>query len=173
MNHADSARNALNRLQTENFDLLFVDIDFGVGNMNGLELLGEINRMGKQIYVVIISAHYKFDYVVKGMELRATRYIPKPLDNGDSEAKAMPCISKPLYREKINEAVQLYLNQANVKSIDLKVPDGVRRIALDRLLAIETAERNKVTVYTVDTLLPDVFCTLNQLYKLLPTNDEL
>jgi len=168
--HANSARNALNWLQAENFDMLFVDIDFGVGKMNGLELLKEINRMGKQIYAVIISAHYKFDYAVKGMELGATRYIPKPLNNEDSETNTMQCISKPLYKEKINEAIQLYLSQVNVRSIDLKVPDGIRRIPIGQLLAIETAGRGKVKVYTSDALLPDVFCALNQLYKLLPPN---
>jgi len=99
--YADNARNALNLLRAEDFDLLFVDIDFGAGQMAGLELLEEINRLGKHIYIVIISAHHKFEYAVKGMELGASRYIPKPLDNlsaGETQTNnIVNIIDKPLY----------------------------------------------------------------------------
>jgi len=168
--HADSARNAYNRLRAENFDLLFVDIDFGVGKMTGLDLLEEIKRMEKQIYVIIISAHHKFDYAVKGMELGAARYIPKPLDNEETETGAVQCISKPLYKEKIYDAIKLYLSQTNINYVNLKTPSGVHKVSVDRLLAIEIAGRGKVKVYTSDALFPEVFCSLSRLYKLLPPN---
>ncbi|MCL1932900.1 MAG: LytTR family DNA-binding domain-containing protein [Candidatus Azobacteroides sp.] len=167
---ADNALNALNHLRADNYDLLFLDIDFGAGKMTGLELLEEINRMGKPLYTVIISAHYKFDYAIKGMELGAARYIPKPLDKNAPDTNTMQCITKPLYKEKIQEAIQLYLNKIKVNYIDLKMPDGVRRVPLNRLLAIETAGRGRLKVYTTDALLSDVAFSLNQLHERLPSN---
>jgi len=168
---AESAIDALNFLKVEDFDLLFVDIDFGAGKMTGLELMEEINRMGKHIYTVIISAHYKFEYAVKGMELGATRYIPKPLDDSPEEqnANTIQCIDKPLYKERIYDAIKLYLNVTK-DAIDLKAPDGIHRIQINRLLAIEILDRRKIKVYTVDAVLMEVCCSLIQLHKHLPPN---
>jgi len=166
--HADSAWNALNLLQTENFDLLFVDIDFGAGKMTGLELLEKINRMGKQVYIVIISAHYNFEYAIRGMELGAARYIPKPLNN--NHKNTVQHINKPLYKDRVYEAVKLYLEKAESDVLDLKTPDGIRIVQISRLLAVEALDRRKVKVYTADSIIPKVFATLSQLHKRLTSN---
>jgi len=171
--HAENARNALNSLRVENFDLLFVDIDFGAGRMTGLELLEEINRMKKCIFTVIISAHYNFEYAVKGMELGASRYIPKPLDDNLPEIQkknSIHYIDKPLYKEKIYEAIQLYLHSAQIDMIDLKALDGIHRIHVSQLIAIESFDRNKMKIYTVDAILSGIYCSLNQLYQQLSSN---
>ena len=171
VHQTDNAYKALKYLQTENYDLLFVDIDLGAGVTTGLELLEEINRMGKQPYTVIISAHYNFDYVVKGMELGAARYIPKPLEKDTSEKKAtttIQCVTKPLYKEKIYEAIKLYLSKIKPETIDLKVSNGVHRIAIDHLLALQTSNHRRIKIYAANAYLPDVVASLSQLYSLLP-----
>jgi len=167
----NSAQNALNCLKAGNFDLMFVDIDFGAGKMTGLDLLEEIKLLGKQIYTVIISAHYKFEYVVKGIELGAARYIPKPLDNASEQGvNEIICIDKPLYKEKVYDALKLYLNGIETNTINLKVPEGNQRIQIDNILAIETTGRNRVKVYTADSILQEVAHPLNYFHKLLPDN---
>ena len=145
----ENPREALACMRKEDFDLLFVDIR--MSGMTGLELMEEIGRTGKSPYTVIISAYYEFDYAVKGMELGAVRYI-----------------TKPLHKEKIYEVIRSYLNKMKTGFIDLKVPDGIRRIAIDRLLVIQKVERRKEEVYTTDSFLPDVSGSLSQLYSLLP-----
>ena len=170
---AESVGEALYSLQAENFDMMFLDIDFGAGKMTGLDLLEEINRMKKHIYTVIISAHYRFDYAVKGMELGAARYIPKPPADDCSEpaeTDTIQCITKPLYKEKIYDAIRLYLKKIKDRTIDLRVPDGYRRIPIDDLLAVETIKRKKLKVYTTDALWLDVIGSLAQLFAGLPAN---
>ena len=170
---ANSASSALNRLRVNNFDLMFVDIDFGAGKMTGLDLLKEIKLLGKQIYSVIISAHYKFEYVVKSMELGATRYIPKPLKNNnfkDQEMDNIVCVDKPLYKDKVYDAIKLYLNKVKTDIIEVRVPDGIRRVQISRIIAIETIGRGKVKIYCNDFILPEVANSLNSLHQLLPDN---
>jgi len=166
--HADSAQNAFNRLRAEDFDLMFVDIDFGAGKMTGLELLEEIKRMGKQMYVMIISAHYNFEYVIRGMELGAARYIPKP--SGDNSENTVQYIDKPLYKDRVYDAIKLYLSATQTDVLNLKTPDGFYKIQISRMLAIEAVDRKKVRIYTVDTIFPEVFISLSQIHKRLPSN---
>ena len=89
---------ALTCLQNENFDMLFLDIQ--MPEMSGFELLERVKSFGKDPYTVIITAHRKFNYAVKGIELGVAEYI-----------------TKPLYDEKIYEALQMYLQK--IKSICL------------------------------------------------------
>jgi len=169
---AENALDALDFLQTEDFDLLFVDVDFGAGKMTGLELMEEINQMGKRIFTVIISAHHKFEYVIKGVQLGATRYIPKPLDDDSPEEQhenTILYIDKPLYKDMIYDAIKLYLNVTK-DAINLKTPDGIHRIQIHQLLAIEMVDRRRIKVYTADTEILEVCCSLIQLQKRLPPN---
>ena len=148
---AESAYKALDYLRTENYDLLFVDIT--MPGMTGLELLETISRTGKQPFVFIITAYREYDYAVKGFRLGILDYI-----------------EKPLHPEKIYKATKLYLSKIKTHSIDLKVFDGVRRVAISDLLAIEAVDRGKVKVYTTDSLFPEVTGTLAQLHSRLPSN---
>ena len=140
---------ALECMKRKDFDLLFVDIH--MPGMTGLELLEKINQTEKASFKVIVSAHCEFDYAVKGMEFGAVRYI-----------------TKPLYKEKIYDIIKLYLSRKKPDIIDLKVPDGIRRIEINRLIALETIDRRKLKVYTTDTCFPDVTGSLSQLQSLLP-----
>jgi len=62
------------------------------------------------------------------------------------------------------------LNETKTGFIDLKTPDGIRRVQINRLLAVESLDRRKVKVYIIDSILPEVCCSLSQLHKLLPSN---
>ena len=166
----ENAEKALVCMQTKPYDLLFVDIE--MPGMSGLELLDEIKRMGQNPYTVIISSHSKIDYTIKGYELGVARYILKPSLEQPEEAEpgTVQLITKPLYDEKIYEAIQTYLNKTVTETIDLKVPDGVRRVKIDDIAAIETDRRSKVKVYLNHSILSEVAHSLSHLYKQLPSN---
>ena len=169
---ADNPDSALACIQAENFDLLFVDIEMPPPYMNGLELIEEINRMGKYPYTVIISAHRKLNYTIRGYELGVARYIPKPLSElpeGGEPDDTVHYISKPVYGEKIFEAIQSYLGKVKNETVDLKVFNGIRRTKIDRIHAIKTVRRGKVNIYTSDILLKEVAASLNQLHSRLPS----
>ena len=141
---------ALACVQREDFDMLFLDIR--MPEMTGLELLEKIHHSGKHPYTVIISAHREFDYATKGIELGVVQYI-----------------TKPLYKEKIYDAIRLYLQRTKTNMLEFKVPEGVRRLEIDQILAIQATERRKVNVYTNSAIIQNVTGTLSQFYKLLPT----
>jgi len=147
----DNPHKALICMQKEKYDMLFLDIC--MPGITGLELLEEIKRTAYVPYTVIISAHCHFDYAVKGIELGVARYI-----------------TKPLHKEKIHEAISLYLKQTQMGSIELKIPKGVHRFEIKNLLALQTLDRGKIKVYTTDAIFPEVIGTLAKLHALLPSN---
>ena len=150
---AESAQNALRCLQADHYDMLFVDIE--MPGMTGLQLLEHLRDMGgdKTPYTFIITAFRKYEYSLNGFRLGILDYIEKPLHN-----------------EKIYNAIKMYLEKTKIETIDLKVPDGVSRIQVNRLLALKTVNRRKVMVYTFDAFLPEVAHSLTDLFKLLPSN---
>ena len=150
---ADSAENALRCLQKENYDLLFVDIE--MPGMTGLELLEKIQagEVDRKPFAFIITAFRDYNYAVSGFRLGILDYIEKPLHN-----------------EKIYKAVKLYLDKIKSGAIELKVPEGISRIQINRLLAIKTVSHRKLMIYTSDVLLPEVNHSLTELYELLPSN---
>lgn len=75
-----------------------------------------------------------------------------------------------LYKEKIYDAIRLYLENIKTECIFLKLPDGICRIEVDHVLAVKTLCRGKVKVYTTDGLLLEALGSLGQLQKQLPEN---
>ena len=146
---ADHPQKALTCLQREDFNMLFLDVC--MPGMTGLEMLEKVNLKEKRPFTVIISAHREFDYAVKAMELGVVKYI-----------------TKPLYRDKIYEAIRLYLKSIKMGTVELKVPAGIRRLRVEQIHAILTVDRTRVKVYTSDTLIPFVSGSLRTIYPLLP-----
>jgi DNA-binding LytR/AlgR family response regulator len=62
------------------------------------------------------------------------------------------------------------LDKIKSDTVELKVYDGLCRIPIDRLLAIQTVDRGKVTVYTSDAVYTNVSHSLKQLFAQLPSN---
>jgi len=73
-----SGRHALQRLEEEDFDLVFLDLQMpGIG---GLEVLETLCRRWPRLPVVIITAHGNMQTTIRAMQLGAHDYITKPID---------------------------------------------------------------------------------------------
>lgn len=75
---AESGTQALQQLGQKNFDLIFSDIK--MPQMDGIELLEQIKKMGIETPVVMISGHGTVETAVGAIKLGAFDFIEKPLD---------------------------------------------------------------------------------------------
>ena len=48
--------------------------------MNGLEMIEEIKKMGKELPIIIMSAHTETEYIKSANELGVENYLLKPFD---------------------------------------------------------------------------------------------
>ena len=75
---AASGEAALELLKTKPFDLVLVDLV--MEEMDGIEVLREINRQWPQTEVVIITAHGTIETAVKALKEGAYDYLTKPIN---------------------------------------------------------------------------------------------
>jgi len=73
---AESFKRAIEKLIGYDYDCILLDIMLPDGN--GIDVLREIKRMGKEDSVIIISAKDSIDDKVMGLELGADDYLTKP-----------------------------------------------------------------------------------------------
>lgn len=82
---------ALALLQENNYDLVIHDLR--MPEMDGIELLGRIKEINKDLPVVVLTAFSSWDDAVQAMRLGAYDYLKKPFDNGDLRALVERAIS--------------------------------------------------------------------------------
>ncbi|BCS80142.1 response regulator transcription factor [Anaerocellum diazotrophicum] len=78
IDEAYDGEEALQKLMFENYHVVFIDIQ--MPDMSGIEVMEEIRKVKKDPFplFIIISAHDKFEYARKSVELGAFSYILKP-----------------------------------------------------------------------------------------------
>ena len=67
------------------YDCILLDIMLPDGN--GLDLLAELQDMGKKANVIILSAKDSIEDKVKGLDLGADDYLPKPFHLAELHAR--------------------------------------------------------------------------------------
>ncbi|MDY6837628.1 MAG: sigma-54 dependent transcriptional regulator [Thermodesulfobacteriota bacterium] len=80
---AEDAQDALKRLDTESYDLLFVDIK--MPGMDGVDLLRRVKEEQPDVMVVMITAHGSIESAIEAMKAGARDYLMKPFDPEDLE----------------------------------------------------------------------------------------
>jgi two-component system response regulator HydG len=75
---AEDASIALEKLDREAFDLLFVDIK--MPGMDGIELLNMVKEDQPDVIVVMITAHGSIESAIEAMKAGASDYLMKPFD---------------------------------------------------------------------------------------------
>ncbi|WP_456401621.1 sigma-54-dependent transcriptional regulator [Persephonella sp.] len=65
-------------IMEEKPDIVFLDIS--LGDANGLDILKKIIALESKPFVVMISGHSEYNYLIEAMKLGAYDYIPKPFD---------------------------------------------------------------------------------------------
>jgi phosphoserine phosphatase RsbU/P len=102
---ANNGQDALDKVQSESPDLILLDIMMPV--MDGFEVLSRLkaNPSTRDIPVIVISASNNLQSVVKGIQLGAEDYLPKPFEPILLHAR----ISSSLEKKRLRDLQQLYL----------------------------------------------------------------
>jgi len=70
----------LNRFENERTDLILLDVDFGSGQMSGLEILERVRALGGAPPVIMLSGNHQLSTVVGATKMGAFHYAAKPVD---------------------------------------------------------------------------------------------
>ncbi len=102
---ATNGEDALEKVKVELPDLVLLDIMMPL--MDGFEVLSrmKVDESTREIPVIVISANNNLQSVVKGIELGAEDYLPKPFEPTLLHAR----ITSSLEKKKLRDLEQLYL----------------------------------------------------------------
>jgi putative nucleotidyltransferase with HDIG domain len=121
---ATSAREALEYMREEEYDLVLSDIV--MPEMSGLELLNEINRLKRDTVVVLISGNLNIQSAIEAMRRGALDYITKPFNLTDVEASVDRALrhnalakSSQQYEQHLEELVSLRTHELSLANNNL------------------------------------------------------
>jgi class 3 adenylate cyclase len=97
---AANGREAIDCVQAEEFDLILLDIQ--MPEMNGFEVLGELRRLGTLncTPVILISGMDEETYAVRGIELGADDFLPRPVNLKLLRARVNSSLERQRLREQ-------------------------------------------------------------------------
>ena len=104
---AEDGRQAIQRLKSEPFDLVLLDIF--MPEMNGYQVLEQMkkNQSLRNVPVIAISAHDELEDIVRGIELGADDYLPKSFNPVLLKARIGACLEK----KRLRDQEQAYLQE--------------------------------------------------------------
>lgn len=82
---ASDYRTANDKIGVYDYDCILLDITLPDGN--GLELLKQLKKLGKEDGVIIVSAKDSLDDRINGLDLGADDYLPKPFHMAELHAR--------------------------------------------------------------------------------------
>lgn len=89
---ASNFADANDKIGVYNYDCILLDITLPDGN--GLELLKQLKAMGKEDGVIIVSAKDSVDDRIKGLNLGADDYLPKPFHMAELHARVKAIVRR-------------------------------------------------------------------------------
>ncbi len=112
---ANSAQEALDKMQNESFNLMITDIV--MPRMNGLELLKKVKSQWPETKALTMTAFASTDTAVRAIRLGALDYLPKPFTPKELRTMVDDALSGKLIEAKVSAE-----ERATVNVIDVDVP---------------------------------------------------
>lgn len=105
------------------FDIILLDIE--MGEKNGMDVAREIRKTDQDVVIVFITNMAQ--YAINGYEVGALDYVLKPINYYTFSVRLERAVS----RVKIRQSDEILLN----------LPDGIKRLKVDRIHYIEVQNR--------------------------------
>ena len=127
---AEDGRRALEMLRAESFDIVLLDVV--MPEIDGFEVLAEMAADGqlRHIPVIMISALEDIESVVRGIELGAQDYLPKPVNPVLLRARINGCLTRKrlddLERERVRDIFSRFVPEHVVDEVLRRTDDDLR-----------------------------------------------
>ena len=144
---------AKSKLETENIDLIFLDIN--LPKINGIEF---IRMLDKKCRIILITAYHQ--YAVEGFELDVVDYLLKPV----SFERFTKAVNKVLEQQKLQE---LNKGATVANHMFVKAAGRMEKVVFDDILFVESLQ-NYVLIHTSSKKII-TYSTLKNIESLLPT----
>ncbi|MDY0132927.1 MAG: sigma-54 dependent transcriptional regulator [Desulforegulaceae bacterium] len=126
---ADSGINAIQAIDSFDFDLVLCDIR--LGDISGIEVLKHVRKKNSDITVIMMSAYATTENAVEAMNNGAYDYLPKPFDNDDllsALSRALEMRSVENDREDIKKTLKQNIHFNRIVGSSFKMAEIYNKI---------------------------------------------
>ncbi|OQP60190.1 DNA-binding response regulator [Niastella vici] len=158
---AFNLKNALEKIDQYSYDCILLDIMLPGGD--GLKLLEELKRQHKEEWVIIISAKDSVEDTIKGLNIGANDYLPKPFHLAELSAR----IYSVIRRKQFGNTNKALLNELEIDLLTKKVTVNDEPVPLTKtefdLLLFFVGNKNRVISKSIlaEHLFGDMWDMLN------------
>lgn len=128
-----SSGEELLNIYPKNLDILIMDIQMKI--INGMDTARKIRAFDEKLEIIFMTSFVEF--MQEGYEVKAYRYILKPINERKISKNILPCINEIMKKRN------------NYLTINVK--NYVDRIKIDSIIYIET-DRPNILIYTHDNM---------------------
>ena len=127
---AEDGNRALELLHVDSFDVVLLDVL--MPGVDGFEVLAHMQADGelRRIPVIMISALEDIENVVRGIELGAEDYLPKPFNTALLRARINGCLAKKrlddLERKRVRDVFSRFVPEHVVDEVLTRTDDDLR-----------------------------------------------
>ncbi len=119
---ASNAREALNTIKAQQFDLVIADLD--MPGMDGLDLLKEIKRQDQNLAVLVLSVYPEDQVAVRVLRAGASGFVSKETAPDELVAAIRRILSGGKHiSERVADLLVTYLDGSNFKGMHEKLSD--------------------------------------------------
>ncbi|WP_431134142.1 response regulator transcription factor [Psychroserpens mesophilus] len=141
---ASDYKTASSKLGVYDYDCILLDITLPDGS--GLDLLQQIKSQGKDDGVIIVSAKDSLDDRLKGLNLGADDYLPKPFHNAELNARVKAVLRRLNFKGQ--DTITIGNAMINIENRELKIDNKdieLNRKEYDILMYLITNKNRLVT----------------------------
>lgn len=141
-------------IEMHQYKIVFLDIN--MGEMDGIMVAKKIREISNEIFIVFVTAYV--NYTLEGYKVDAIRYLLKDSTN---------------FQSTLNECMEAIMQKLNYNVVkeEFKFNEGVKEIALERILYIESRLHKLEFHIMEDTLTTyTMYKTLNEVEEQLKGN---
>jgi len=136
-------------IKNHSIDVLFLDVDFNNGGMNGIEFALKLREINKDFKLIFMTAH--FEYVMLSFKCKTFDYIMKPVDGN-----------------KVTTVLKRLMTDLSECELGLLKVNKDYMVRTKDILFIER-NKSKATIYTKDSTY-ETCSSLNTLEHELPNS---
>ena len=142
---AKNAFEAIELLQQESFDLIFIDIR--MPKMNGIELSHYIReKLLSDVYIIFLTGYLDIDYVNSAFQVKAVQYLQKPIQP-EVLVDILKMIRGKLEQKKADEKIRLKTAKDLKEYYLVELVHGVKN--LDNIRYLNLLFRGEGDIYYV------------------------
>ncbi|MGZ3539261.1 MAG: sigma-54-dependent transcriptional regulator [Thermodesulfobacteriota bacterium] len=137
---AETAEEALQKIQNDVFDLALVD--FKLPGMDGLQLITEIVKSKPKILTILLTGHADIDSAVEAMKRGASDYLTKPVDLDEMFARLRKVLKERKRFSSIDDPQQCFFSWEKIKEMKDTQAEFWAGDGLTRLRIVDISERD-------------------------------